>query len=279
VNLATTRRRFRIVSIGSAAMFVSLLVGFVGVYSMISGQHPGAQLLEDRLISFSGAHLMGTDQLGRDLLSRVGAGTRNSLATGLILFLVAGVGGGLIGIVSGYSGGKTDFVVQRAVDTVMSLPLIVLVLAVVASTGGSFFWLTMAMSVAFLPLSIRVARSSVLSLRSADFVLVARSSGASPLRICVKHIIPNTVGPWVIVVTSQVSAAILVESALAFLGAAPGRLTLGALLAGDAQTYMSSAPWLLVWPGLMLALLALAINLAGEWVAVRSMRLPGEVRT
>ena len=274
MNPVTTHRRYRIVSIGRAAMVVSLLVGFVAVYSMISRQHSDAQQLEDRLISVSGTHLMGTDQLGRDLLSRVGAGTHNSLATGLILFLVAGVGGGLVGIVSGYSGGKTDLVVQRAVDTVMSLPLIVLVLTVVASTGGSFWGLATAMSIAFLPLSVRVSRSSALSLRSADFVLVARSSGASSMRICLKHIIPNTVGPWAIVAASQVSAAILVESALAFLGAAPGRLTLGALLAGDAQAYMSSAPWLLIWPGLMLAMLTLAINLVGEWFAVRTMRLP-----
>jgi peptide/nickel transport system permease protein len=279
MNMATARKRYRVVTVGRVTLFVFLLVGFITVYSVISGQHPDAQMLQDRLISVSVAHPMGTDQLGRDLLSRVGLATRNSLATALILFLVAGVGGGLIGTISGYYGGKTDLVVQRAVDTVMSLPLVVLVLAVVASTGGSFGRLAAAMSFAFLPLSIRVARSSVLSLRSADFVLVARSSGASSLRICMKHLIPNTAGPWAIVATSQVSAAILVESALAFLGAVPGRLTLGALLAGDAQTYISSAPWLLIWPGLTLALLTLAINLVGEWFAVRTMSLPGVVRT
>ncbi len=260
--------------IGSAAFAASLLVGLVVLYSMISGHDPDTQRLEDRLMSVSGNHLMGTDQLGRDLLSRIGVGIRNSLTTATIIFVVACIGGGLVGVISGYLGGKTDTLVQRVVDTVMALPLLVLVLAVVASTGGSFWGLAMAMSVAFMPLSVRVARSSALSLQTAEFVLMARSGGASRSRIVFKHIIPNTMGSWAIVAASQVSAAILIESALAFLGASAGRLTLGGLLGGEAQTYMSVAPWLLIWPGVMLGLLALAINLSGEWLAARSATLP-----
>lgn len=264
----------KLTGVGSAAVVVLLVVLAVTTYSVVFGHNPEAQVLENRLLPGSTDHLLGTDQLGRDLLSRVSAGVLNSLATATILFVVAGAGGGLIGILSGYLGGKADTLLQRAVDAVMSMPLFVLVLAVVAGTGGSFWGVAAAMSVAFMPLTVRVARSSVLSLRSAEFVLVARTSGASTRHIVTRHIVPNIAGPWAIVAAGQVSAAILVESALAFLGAAPGRLTLGGLLGGDAQTYMSVAPWLLIWPGVTLGLLTLAINLSGEWIAERLTRLP-----
>lgn len=231
------------------------------------GPDPGKQQLTKILESPGSSQLMGTDQLGRDQLSRIATGTRNSLLTVVAVVAISGVGGGILGLFSGYRGGTFDLLVQRVVDAVMAMPLIVLALAVVAAAGASFWTVTLAISVAFTPLSVRVARSSTLSLRGSGYIAAARINGASTTRIVVRHLVPNAAGPWAIVGASQAAAAVLVEAALAFLGVAPGRITLGGLLGGDAQTYMYGASWLIIWPGITLALLALSVNLLGEWIA------------
>ncbi len=248
------------------------------VFAVLSpelGPSPDSQRLAEILDAPSRDHLMGTDQLGRDQLSRIAVGARNSLLTVVTVVAVSGVGGGLIGLLSGFMGGKTDLLVQRGVDALMSMPLVVLVLAVVAAAGTSFLAVTLAIGVAFMPVTIRVARSSVVSLRSSGYVAAAHVSGASTGRIILRHLVPNAAGPWAIVAGSQAAAAVLVEAALAFLGVAPGRITLGGLLGGEAQTFMYGAPWLILWPGVTLALLALTANLLGEWVADNASTRPG----
>ena len=272
-RLPAARQRHSV--IGLAGLAIAVLLALLAVLVPEIGAGPGDQVLPDRLASPSVTHLMGTDQLGRDQFSRVAVGARNSLATALVVLAVSGLGGGLIGLLSGFAGGKTDLLLQRAVDALMAMPLLVLVLAVVAAAGTSFLSLTLAISVAFSPLSIRVARSSALSLRGSGFVAAARLSGASTPRIVLRHLAPNAAGPWAIVAASQVGAAVLVEAALAFIGVAPGRITLGGLLGGEAQTYMYSAPWLIIWPGIALAVLALSANLLGEWVSDRASARPG----
>lgn len=243
----------------------TLLAGVLA--ALIASPDPGAQDLARILEAPDASQLMGTDQLGRDQFSRVAAGARNSMLTVVVVLAVSGVGGGLIGLYSGYRGGTVDLLLQRAVDALMAMPLVVLALAVAAAAGTSFWSVTLAIAFAFAPLSIRVARSSALSLGANDYVASARLSGASTGRIVLRHLAPNAIGPWAIVAASQAGAAVLVEAALAFLGIAPGRITLGGLLGGEAQTYMYSASWLIIWPGVTLGLLALSVNLLGEWVA------------
>ena len=273
VSLSGALRRHS--TIGLAGLVIAVLLAVFAVLIPEIGEGPADQELVNRLASPSVSHLMGTDQLGRDQFSRVAAGARNSLATALVVLTISGIGGGLIGLLSGFAGGKTDLLLQRVVDAVMAMPLLVLVLAVVASTGTSFVSLTLAISVAFSPLSVRIARSSALSLRESGFVAAARLSGASTPRIILRHLVPNAAGPWAIVVASQISAAVLVEAALSFIGVAPGRITLGGLLGGEAQTYMYSAPWLIIWPGITLAVLSLSANLLGEWVSDSASSRPG----
>ncbi|MDA0232403.1 MAG: ABC transporter permease [Chloroflexi bacterium] len=276
MNLSMQRGLVRRKSaIGLAGLVTAVLLALFAVLTPEVGPGPGDQDLVNRLASPSIAHLMGTDQLGRDQFSRVAAGARNSIATALVVLGISGVGGGLIGLLSGFAGGKTDLLLQRVVDTVMALPLLVLVLAVVAAAGASFWSVALAMAVAFSPLTVRVARSSALPLRGSDFVAAARLSGASTPRIVLRHLVPNAVGPWAIIAASQAGAAVLVESALAFIGAAPGRVTLGGLLGGEAQTYMYGAPWLIIWPGIVLGVLSLSANLIGEWASDRTSVAPG----
>ena len=261
-------------AIGLSGLALAILLVLFATLAPEVGAGPGDQELQNRLASPSVSYLMGTDQLGRDQFSRVAAAARSSIATALVVLVIAGVGGGLIGLLSGLAGGKTDLLLQRVVDTLMAMPLLVLVLAVVTAAGTSFLSVTLAIAVAFSPLSIRIARSSALSLRGTGFVATSRMSGASTPRIVLRHLVPNAAGPWAIVAASQVGAAVLVEAALAFIGVAPGRITLGGLLGGEAQTYMYSAPWLIIWPGVTLGVLSLSANLLGEWVSDRASALP-----
>lgn len=270
IGEAVRSRRLRLSSISrpgmiGMALMATLLVGVLA--ASIASPEPGAQDLARILEAPGSAQPMGTDQLGRDQLSRVAAGVRNSLLTVVVVLAVSGIGGGLVGLYSGYRGGTADLLLQRAVDALMAMPLVVLALAVAAAAGTSFWSVTLAIAVAFAPLSIRVTRSSALSLRNADYVASARLSGASTGRIVLRHLAPNAIGPWAIVAASQAGAAVLVEAALAFLGIAPGRITLGGLLGGEAQTYMYSASWLIIWPGVTLGRLALSVNVLGEWIA------------
>lgn len=259
---------------GILGLLLALLITAIAIFVPELGPDPDNQQLTRILESPGSSQLMGTDQLGRDQFSRIATGARNSLFTVFVVLGVAGVGGGIIGLYSGYRGGTLDLLLQRGVDALMAMPLVVLVLAVVAAAGASFWSVTLAIGVAFAPLSIRVARASAASLRSADYIAATRINGASTARIVFRHLVPNAAGPWAIVAASQAGAAVLVEAALAFLGVAPGRITLGGLLGGDAQTYMYGASWLIIWPGVTLGLLALSVNLLGEWVADRVMATP-----
>jgi len=230
---------------------------------------PDLQDLAERLRGPTVAHPLGTDQLGRDVLSRALHGVRHSLVTGFLVAAASGLLGGAAGLAGGYRGGWLDTLIQRAIDTLMALPLLVLALAVVAALGPSRWGVTIALAVAFTPIAARIARAGARSVRSAGYVQAARTTGAGTTAVLARHVVPNAAGPWLIVVSAQVGAAILAEASLGFLGlGGSGTATsLGAMLGGEAQTYMHGAPWLIVWPGLMLALLVLSANLLGDALA------------
>jgi len=253
--------------LGIAGFTVLFAALGIAVLVPLLGPDPGQQHLNRILDPPAISQLMGMDQLGRDQFSRVAVGVQHALLTMLVVLAVSGLAGGLIGVVSGYFGGHFDLFAQRVIDAVMALPLVVLALGAIAAAGASFWTITLVIGVAFTPLSARVARSSAMLLRGSGYVDAARISGASHGRVIARHIIPNAIGPWAIVVASQAGAAILAEAALAFLGMGAHVITLGGLLAGETQAYMHGAPWLVVWPGVTLALLVVAVNLVGEWVS------------
>ena len=230
---------------------------------------PLAQNLDERYVGFSVDHPMGTDQFGRDMFSRVASATRGSIAVGVAVAAFAGVLGGLIGLFSGYAGGRTDMLVQRAVDAVMSLPLVVLALAIVVATPASRWGIIVALSIGFAPLAVRVTRSSALSLRASGYAEAARAMGASDVAIVVRHVMPNAAGPWLIIIGAQLGAAVLAESSLSFLGfGAPStQPSLGLLIGGDAQTFIHRAPWMVLWPGAAITTLVLGVNLLSDALA------------
>jgi peptide/nickel transport system permease protein len=218
----------------------------------------------------SSAHLLGTDQLGRDILSRLIAGARISLATAAAATLFSGVIGTMIGLVAGYAGGIIERIAMRVVDAFLALPFILLALALVATLGSGFGNIIAVMVVANWARYARLARSEAVSLRQRDFVTLARIAGVSPVTIMFRHILPNALNSVVVLAILDVGRAIILESSLSFLGVGiqPPDVSWGLMLA-DGRTFLGFAWWLTTLPGLMIVVTVLAFNALGRWLHVR----------
>lgn len=209
---------------------------------------------------------LGTDNLGRDMLSRTIYGAQVSLQVGLLAMLIGTFSGAIVGVLTGYFGGPADFIGQRFVDILMSLPGILLALVIAAGMGASLFNVSLAIGIAILPTSARIARASTLSVRARPFVEAARSSGAGDVRIMVRHIMPNVTAPLLVIASLQLGFAILAEASLSFLGLGIplGTPSWGNMLSGSALLYMQRAPWMGIAPGVALTLVIMATNLLGD---------------
>ena len=216
------------------------------------------------------AHLLGTDQLGRDILSRLIAGTRISLATAAAATLVSGAFGVLVGLVAGYVGGFVESIAMRIVDAFLALPFILLALALVATLGTGFGNIIMVMVIANWARYARLVRSEVLSVKQRDFVTLARIAGVRPFVIMLRHVLPNVLNSVVVLAILDVGRAIILESSLSFLGVGiqPPDVSWGLMLA-DGRTLMGFAWWLTTLPGLMIVFAVLSFNSLGRWLHVR----------
>lgn len=248
-----------------ALILLALVVLCAILAPVVAPDDPNAQDLLTRLSPPGSAHLLGTDNLGRDVLSRLIYGARISLFVGLAVALISGTIGAVIGIVAGYRGGWADRVLMRLADVQLAFPSILLALAVVAFLGNGLWVVIIVLGVTNWVSYARVTRSSVLSLRERDFVLEARAIGVGPATIMRRHLLPNVFAPLITIAALNVASAIVVESALSFLGlGVPAEIpTWGSMLA-DGQLYLGTSWWIAVFPGLALMLTALSINLTGD---------------
>ena len=213
-----------------------------------------------------GAQILGTDELGRDVLSRLIYGARISMSVGILSVGIAISAGTLIGIYSAYAGGKADLIIQRLVDTLMAFPAIIMALALMAALGASQKNVVVALVVILLPGAVRVVRSQVLSIKELDYTLAARAIGATSTRVMLRHILPNVMATYIVLSTITLGYAIVVEASLSFLGVGipPDVPSWGGMLNLGAITYIDIAPWLVVWPGLAIGVIVFSVNLLGD---------------
>ena len=219
----------------------------------------------------SAQYWLGTDSFGRDVLSRIIYGARTALAIGFIASFWGSTVGAAIGVVSAYFGGKTDMVIQRIMDVLLSFPIIVLAITVVAVLGknivlGVDINLIIAIGLPMVPKVARVVRSSALAIRELPYVDAARAAGYSHTRIIFRHIVPNVTAPYLIMLTAFVAQAILAEASLSFLGLGVTEPTpsWGLMLSGAAADFYQQAPWMIVFPGIAISMGVFAFNLFGD---------------
>lgn len=212
-------------------------------------------------------NLLGTDHLGRDILSRLIYGARISLVIGLSAVALAGTLGTLLGLVAGYRGGRVDDLIMRATDTMLAMPFILLALAVIAVLGPSLRNIIFVLGITSWVSYARIVRAEVLTLRTREFIVATLALGSGGRRIVFRHLLPNVLTPVIVIATLEVARMIILESALSFLGLGvqPPTPTWGGMLA-DGRAYLSTAWWQATFPGLSIMLTVLGINLLGDWL-------------
>jgi peptide/nickel transport system permease protein len=260
-------RLFRDKPLGAAGFVICLIFLFCGVFADVLAPYGMNQIMPiNRLKPPSWAYPLGTDHLGRDIFSRILYGAQLSVIIGLAAATLATFISVLIGITTGYLGGRFDMIVQRFVDAWQSFPDLIILIVVVSVVGPGLPQVIVVLGLLYGIGGSRIIRGASLSVRENSYVHAAQSIGAGTPRILMRHILPNVMAPVIVLFTTRVGAVILAESALSFLGLGvpPPAPTWGGMLSGSSRSYMYLAPWLAVAPGLCLTIVVYAINVFGD---------------
>jgi len=261
--------------LGMVGGIITLLLLLTGIFAdFLAPYGMNETHIIDRLLAPSARYWLGTDDLGRDILSRVIFGARVSVIVGLAGATIATILSLIIGIVSGYIGGKLDLIVQRVVDTVMSIPGLILMMVMISIIGPGIWQVIIVLGLLWGVIGSRIIRGAVIGIKENVYVAAASAIGCSTTRILTRHILPNIMAPTIILFSTRVPNVILVEASLSFLGfgiPAPAA-SWGSMLSGQGRVYMNRAPWMAIWPGLALASVVYGINMFGD--AVRDLLDP-----
>ena len=241
-------------------IMAAVLAGFVAPYDPLTTDY--ASMLQ----APSSSHWFGTDSFGRDVFTRILYGSRTALWIGFASSFLGATVGGIIGVTSAYFGGKIDLLLQRFMDLLLSFPLVILALVVVSLLGSGMTNVIFAITVPMVPRCAIIVRSSALALREMPFVEAARALGFGPLHIILRHMLPNVMAPYLIMLTAFLGQAILLEASLSFLGlgVAEPQAAWGLMLRGAAVEFAERAPWMALYPGIAISLSVFAFNLFGD---------------
>ena len=253
--------------LGAAGAMVVLAMLFMAVFAdVIAPYDPEENSFEHMFSPPSLQFLLGTDDFGRDIFSRIIFGSRTALFVGFVAASVGATAGLVLGVASAYFGGWVDLVLQRVMDVFMAFPLIIMALAVVAVLGTGIDKVIIAITIPFIPMCARVVRSSALAIREIPYVDAARACGFSHARIILRHMVPNVMAPYLIMITAFVGQAILLEAVLSYLGLGVQEPTAawGLMLKSGAEEYAESAPWIAIFPGVAISLAVFGFNLFGD---------------
>jgi len=248
------------------AAIIGIMIAAAALAGFVSPYDPLATDYGKMLQAPNSFHWFGTDSFGRDVFTRIIYGSRTALWIGFASSFLGATLGALIGVTSAYFGGKIDLVLQRFMDLLLSFPLIILALVVVSLVGSGMTNVIFAITVPMVPRCALVVRSSALALREMPFVEAARALGFGPLHIIVRHMMPNVMAPYLIMLTAFLGQAILLEASLSFLGlgVAEPQAAWGLMLRGAAVEFAERAPWMAIYPGIAISLSVFAFNLFGD---------------
>ena len=253
--------------LGSLGGVIVLILLLVGIFADLLAPYGYNELhLPDALNTPSGTYILGTDNLGRDLLSRVIYGARISVIVGMTAACLGTLISTIIGILSGYLGGKFDLVMQRFVDAWMTFPGLVILLTVMSILGAGLWQVIFVLGLVFGIGGSRIIRGAVISVKENVYIQAAVAIGCPTMRILIRHILPNVTAPVIILFTTRMATVILAEASLSFLGFGipPPVPSWGGMLSGSGREYMLLAPWMVIWPGLALSIAVYGINMLGD---------------
>ena len=261
--------------LGAAGAIIVIVMILMAVFAnVLTPYDPVANSFAAMTQAPSWEHWLGTDQFGRDLLARIIYGARTALFVGFTSAIIGATTGLVLGVGSAYFGGRIDLIFQRVMDIFMAFPLIIMALAVVSIFGTGAQNVIIAITIPFIPRCARVVRSSALAIREVPYIDAARANGFSHARIILRHMVPNVMAPFLIMITAFVGQAILLEASLSYLGLGVQEPTpaWGLMLQGGAEEYALSAPWMAIFPGVAISLAVFGFNLFGD--AVRDVLDP-----
>ncbi|MGC6391256.1 MAG: ABC transporter permease [Alphaproteobacteria bacterium] len=253
--------------LGAFGGLIVFLMVLMALFAEVIATHdPELNDFAAMMVGPSAEHFFGTDQFGRDIFSRIVYGARTALFVGFVASIIGATIGLVLGVSSAFFGGVIDLVFQRILDVLMAFPLIIMALALVAIFGTGVDKVIIAITIPFIPKCARVVRSSALAIREIPYVDAARACGFSNARIILRHMLPNVMAPFLIMLTSFLGQAILLEASLSYLGLGVQEPTpaWGLMLQGGAEEYAESAPWIAIFPGLAISLAVFGFNLFGD---------------